>query len=311
MATQWTEISTVTREKFLPTLVDNIFTSRPLLMKLNARSRKLDGGRKIVVPLNMAKTTAKGFYDGYDLLNTTPNDVVDAAEFDWRNFYVNVTIAEDDIDENMGTERVLDLVATKMDVAKNTASDTLADSTVGVLSGAGGATDSTGLDGLKVVCASATSTSYGGITSESWWVPNQDTTTTTMSMSALQGQYGNVSINNNQPDIIVSDQDNFDRYWNLLQPQQRFQSDAMARAGFRSLLLNGTPWVVDPHCGTADVWYLNTKFLFLAVHKKKNFVMSDFMKPVNQEVRVARVLWKGNLVCSNRRMQGRLSAITA
>ena len=52
----WDALSSLTRDKFLPVLVDNIFNSNPLAVKLLKNAEKLDGGRKIITPLEYAMT---------------------------------------------------------------------------------------------------------------------------------------------------------------------------------------------------------------------------------------------------------------
>ena len=48
-------ISAITREKFIPVLVDNIFNSNVLNLKLLKNAEKLDGGVKINVPVEVAQ----------------------------------------------------------------------------------------------------------------------------------------------------------------------------------------------------------------------------------------------------------------
>ena len=50
-----TSISALTREKFMPILVDNIYDSNILCSKLLRNADKLDGGVKINVPVEVAK----------------------------------------------------------------------------------------------------------------------------------------------------------------------------------------------------------------------------------------------------------------
>ena len=47
-------LSALTREKFMPILVDNIFNSNALCLKLLKNADKLDGGEKIVTPIEYA-----------------------------------------------------------------------------------------------------------------------------------------------------------------------------------------------------------------------------------------------------------------
>jgi hypothetical protein len=52
-----------------------------------------------------------------------------------------------------------------------------------------------------------------------------------------------------------------------------------------------------------SMYFLNTKFIAMKFDSQTNFVATPFMKPVNQDARVAHILWMGNLCVSNRRKQ--------
>ena len=55
----------------------------------------------------------------------------------------------------------------------------------------------------------------------------------------MNSLYGDCGEGSEYPNLLVSDQDMWDRYWNLLQPQQRFADEEMAKGGFKSLQFNG------------------------------------------------------------------------
>lgn len=82
MALTLNQINAITQKKFLPKLYDNIFDSNVLLseMKKGNGYRKLDGGEKIVVPLEYAQLTAVGSYEGSDVLSTTDNETFTGAK---------------------------------------------------------------------------------------------------------------------------------------------------------------------------------------------------------------------------------------
>jgi hypothetical protein len=127
----------------------------------------------------------------------------------------------------------------------------------------------------------------------------------------MQGIYGDAGEGSEYPNLLLSDQDMFDRYWNLLQPQQRFASEEMGKGGFTSLLFNGQSYVVDASCPAGDLYMLNLDYLDLYPHKDENFRFEKFIKPINQNVKLAKVYWMGCLASSNNRRHGLLGAITA
>ena len=59
---------------------------------------------------------------------------------------------------------------------------------------------------------------------------------------------------------------------------------------------------------TAHMYMLNTDFLELVVHRDANMTVLDQRQAVNQDAVVIPVLWQGNLVTSNRSLQGVLKS---
>lgn len=305
MALTYDQISAITQLKILPKMIDNIFNSNSLLKKLKASEMLQSGGTKVVCPLLYATTTAGGWFQGAETLSTIDNEQFTGAAFDWKQLYSNISITRSDELMNSGDSAILNFVKSKIMVAEKTIRNTLSTALYNV------GTDSKQIQGLRLLLS--TSNTYGGIsqTTYSWWAAQVDSSTTTLTMSAMQALYGDCGEGSDYPQIIVGDQDMFDRYHALLTPQQRYASEDEARGGFKSLLFNGTPVVVDASAPSGHMIMLNLDYLHLMPHKDENFRMTDFLSPVNQEVKTAKIFWMGVLGGSNNRRQGALTAITA
>ena len=143
----WDALSSLTRDKFLPILVDNIFNSNPLAVKLLKNSEKLDGGRKIITPLEYAKNAAQGFYSGYDVLDTTPSDPVTSAVWDWKQAYANISISGEEELKNSGDSMVLSLLKSKMGNAERSLKDLFGSKLFGTGSAAPASNEITALCG--------------------------------------------------------------------------------------------------------------------------------------------------------------------
>jgi hypothetical protein len=305
MALTWDQITGITAKKFVPKLVDNIFETNALLKKFKAKEKPQSGGDKVLCPLEYAKVSAAGWYQGAETLDTTDNETITAAEYEWKQLYANISITKRDELRNSGDAAKINFVASKVRGAEKTIRDTL---NTGLFNDG---SNSKHIQGLKL--ALNTTGTYGGIdhSSYSWWNGNVDSTTTTLTLSAMQSLYGDCGEGSEYPNLLVSDQDMFDRYWNLLQPQQRFQSEDMAKGGFKSLLFNGQPYIVDAGAAAGDLYMLNMDYFDLMPHKDQNFRFEKFVKPINQDVMVAKILWMGVFAGSNNRRSGLLDAITA
>jgi hypothetical protein len=305
MALTYDQITAITEKKFIPKLVDNIFNSNALLKKLKAKEKPQSGGDKVLVPLAYAQTSASGWYQGSETLDTTDNEQITSAEFDWKQLYANISVTRRDELRNMGDAGIINFVKSKVEIAEKTIRDKLSTALYNV------GTDAKQIQGLRLMLSA--SNTYGGINqgTYSWWQAQVDSTTTTLTLSAMQSMYGDCGEGTDYPDMIIGDQDMFDRYHALLTPQQRFADEETAKGGFKSLMFNGAPVVVDASAPAGDMMFLNMDFLDLYPHKDENFRMEPFVKPINQNVKVAKIYWMGVLAASNCRRFGILDSITA
>lgn len=305
----YTELSSITEKRFIPALVDNIFTSNVLLMRMKKRGAYVtrgSGGTSVVQPLAYATTSASAWYDGTETLDVSANDQIGAAEFDWKQIHAAIPITGRDESINQGREAIVNFVASKTQLAEMTIVDN-----VGTGLYNDGTTDSKAIIGLRLAVDSAGT--YGGInrTTYSWWSAQEDSSTTALSLPLMQGIFGDCSVGNDKPTLITCNQDVYDLYWAKLQPQQRWTDKGTADAGFTNLMFNGAPVVVDGKCPSAHMFFINEKYLKFHVMADKNFKFTGFVRPTNQDVHVAQILWMGALSCSNCRMQGKLGAIAS
>lgn len=306
MALTYDQISAITLKYYVPKMYDNIFNSNPLLQRHKKKSyEKVDGGVSVMVPLNYAVPTASGWYAGYDTLSTSDNDQITAAEYSWKQLYTNISVSRLDELKNSGDAAILGLVKNKVKVAEKQMEDLLG---TGLFSNA---TDAKSIVGLRQIIATANT--VGGISqsSNSWWQAQVDSTTTTLSLSAMLTQFNLATINSAAPSVLIGTRSIYNSYYALLQPQQRFSDSDTAAGGFASLLFNGAPVIPDSHCPSSNLFMLNEDYLHLWVHKDEDMRFEPFQKPINQNVKVAKIYWMGAYGTSNARLHGLLSAITA
>lgn len=307
MALTYGQISAITEKKFIPKLYDNIFDSGPILKRSQTKGwyNKIDGGERIIVPLAYAQTTASGWYQGSDTLDTTDNEQITAAEFLWKQLYANITVTSLDEKKNSGGTRILDFVKEKTKLAEKTLKDLLS---AGIYSDGSTAKEIVGLRD-----AVATDQTFGGIsqTDNTWWAGQVDSTTTTLTIAAMRNILSLTTVDNERPTVISATRSNFDRYHALLQPQERFQDKDTANGGFANLLFAGVPIVVDSKCPANHMFFLNESMISLKVHQDEDMKFEPFQKPNNQNVKTAKVFWMGAFTSANNRLLGKLSGITA
>jgi hypothetical protein len=308
MALSYDQISAITKRYFVPKFYDNVFDVSPLLKRIKGKSyQKIGGGTSIIVPLEYAANGSVGWYAGEETLDTADTDIGTAAEYQWKQLYVNISVKGIDELKNGGDAQVIDFVKVKVKNAEKTMEDYL---------GTGLYQTSTAnaksIIGLRAYAASTSST-VGGIsqTDYSWWRPQVDSSTTTLTIAAMRSRVQAVSINNDSCSVIATTDSLYSSFYALLQPQQRFQDEQTAKAGFSSLMFEGKPVLADAYCPASHMLFLNEEYLMFKVHKDRDMKFEPFMKPINQDVKSAKILWAGAFCSANGRQQGAMTALTA
>lgn len=330
MALSYDSLTAVTRDKFIPVLVDNIFKSNILTFKMLSQSEPIASGNKVLQPVEYGETSDVSFYKGYDTLASNPQELFTDAAYDWVQMRASITYSGKEQALNSGAERVVDLISAKVKNAEKAMKSAFgaqlySDNDGAAVTGSA-PLNKDGFLGLQAIISDANGGGggkIGGIDrgSYAWWKANvkvssgDGNTYAGMSSGGIQDiireMYGKCSIDNDSPDLIVTTQILFDAYEESLVAQKRFgaSSSALADAGFNNLLYRGTPVVVDDKCPPGHMYFLNTKYLKFRHHASRNFAFQGFQKPTNQDAAVAHIYWLGALVCSNPRMLGKVTGL--
>lgn len=305
--TNFDQILSTTLYNYVPKLADNVFGARPLFYALtNGQTiRRVSGGAKIIVPIIYGSNSTAASYAGADTIPITAQDGISAAEYDWKQYAATVTITGIEEGKNNGEAAIIDLLEGKIMQAEQTIIDNMNTMFWGDGTGNGG-DDWMGLQGIV-----ADGSTLGGIdptaTGNSWWKPTMTNQgAAALTTAAMSSVYNTVSVGNDQPTIIFTDQERYEDYEALLQSNLRYTSAAVADAGFQNLLFKGAPVTFDDACEAKAMYFLNTKYIRLVAHTDTWFQPTPFVRPTNQDARFAQILCYGNLTCSNRSRQGRL-----
>ena len=107
-------LSTTLRD-FQPKLHDNITKSNKVLAWLRSRGRwsKQSGGFNVAIPLMHAQNNTADIFSGYGLLDTTPQDGITTAFYDWAQLSVSIAISGKEKKQNKGKAKILDLLQSK------------------------------------------------------------------------------------------------------------------------------------------------------------------------------------------------------
>lgn len=261
-----------TLENYAPRMRDNISRSNKLVAWLTSkgRFRRVNGGERIAVALMHAQNGTADIYDGYGILDTTPQDGITTAFFEWAQLAVSITISRKEERQNSGKARILNLLEAKTMQAEVSIKELLnncvvsgkitsgASSANGQFSARVGNLDSNANGPLPIpalIDADPTrSVSIGNINGStySFW-RNQVFESVAGTFQAFKKEMTNMYNRctkgaGGHPDFIMADQDGWETYWNALEQQERYIIDDKKTVD----ILGGSDAL--KHRGAAMVW---------------------------------------------------------
>lgn len=296
-----------TMDKYVPRLEDQIFTSTPLLWILKQRGIQTEHGNKIVQPLLYAELSSHGSFSDDDVFASPSAAGITAAEYDFKQYYASVRFTGIELAKNSGKEQVLSLLKSRMKQAEMTISEALNSQFFG------DGTGNSGKDftGLKAIVDD--NNTYGNIdrtdANNSWWHADLTALGGALTLAAMRTKYNNVSEGRDQPTNILTTQTVFEDYEGLLQDNVRYEDTAMGDAGFQTLMYKAAPIAFDRDCDTGYMYFLNTEYLQLHSLNGRWFDITDWLVPVNQDVKYKNILVYGELTASNAKRQGVITGI--
>lgn len=313
-------ISTTLNNYVSTTLEDNIFNQMVLFKWMNDKGglkEYQDGGNKIIVPLLMGKNSTAKSYSGYDIIDTTPQEGIANAAYDWKQEAVSITIDRRSERINSGKHAVINLLKSKIMQAELSLQDMFNKQ----LFGDGTGNEGKDLLGLAAIVDATPSTGIvGGIDAAtySFWRNYQGTSSGSsfsLLFKSMRTAYNTQSAGSagDHPDLFLTSQTVYEGFEGLLVTSVNYNVgmvDAkLADIGFENYKFKGARVVWDSYCPSDSMYVLNSKYLKLYVDTKTDFINTPFITPGNQDARTARIQWMGEFCCSNRSKQGVITSI--
>lgn len=313
----FTELVSTTFRKHSKEIKDNVSKNNAMIARIMKKGnyRREDGGLTIVAPLDYQSNSTYQRYSDWDVLNISQSDVITAAEFQWRQIALNVVASGRELRINSGDSRIINLAKARVKNAirtfkNNFSSDAYSDGTL-----------SNQINGLQALISDAGTGTVGGIDSSVWgfWAnavqsaaaPLQGGGAVTVSATTIEGQimlplWLNQVRGDDKPDLIVASNDWYSFFESSQVSIKRYVDADMAQAGFQNLKYKTATVIFDGGSGipAAHMYFINTEYLELVVHQDADLEIMPEMKPYNQDGEVIPIIWMGNLVTSNRRLQG-------
>lgn len=314
----FTEMVTTTDRTWGSKVTDNVSKHNALLARMKARGKikTVGGGYEIAEPIEYAENSTYQRFNGYDTLNTNASDVLTSVKYPYQQIALHVTASGRELRMNMSEERMINLVKARKDNALRTAANQFS---IDVYSS--GAL-SNQINGLANLIQTAGTGTVGGIDSSTytWWRNKfREMTGTNIAASpsvanavTMKGDMNNLWLALNRgadrPDLIVMTHDFYSLYEVGEQDKQRYADSDLAKAGFTTLKYKSADVIFDDNTNFATTgeraYFLNCDYLYLVQHREAKWTPDEEKKPINQDAVVIPIYWMGNLVCTNRALQG-------
>lgn len=318
-STVFTEMVTSTDRTWGSKVTDNVSNHNALLniMKRKGKIKTVSGGFEIAEPIEYAENSTYQRFSGYDNLNTAASDVLTTVKYEYKQIALHVTASGREIRMNMGSkERMINLVKARKDNALRTAAnnfsvDLYSDGTL-----------SNQINGLSALITTDGTGTVGGIAAGTWtfWKnafkemtgTNLAATPSVANAVSMKGDMNSLYLNTtrgaDKTDLIVMSHDFYSLYEVGEQDKQRYADSDLAKAGFTTLKYKGSDVVFDDNTNFTTTqeraYFLNTDYLYLVQHKEAAWTMDEEKRPTNQDAIVVPMYWMGNLVTTNRSLQG-------
>jgi hypothetical protein len=310
----FTELVTSTIRNRTSEIADNVSKNNALYfaMKKKGKISEESGGTEIVRSLDYGENPTYTRYSGLQTLSTVQSEVLSAAKYDWVQAAVNVIASGREIRINSGKEAMFKLVKARLNNAKRTAQNNMS---IDMLSD-GSLTNQMG--GLGLIVQNAGTGTVGGIDSSVYpfWQNkfSEIAGTNTWSKTTIKGEMQKLWLQlcrqADKPDLLLSSNDFFAALWDAQADLQRYvgNDNDLAKVGFNTIKFNGADVVFDSNTNFATnaekMFFLNTDFLEMVVHKDANWSLLDERSSTNQDGVVIPLIWMGQMVCTNRSLQG-------
>ena len=316
-------LTSLSQRFLLPKANDLAYGSNPIFFRLNqGRRMEIPGGYQIEVPLLHRKATTGGPFQGWDVVDVSPQDNFITAAWDWSQQYEAVSIDKGTLIKSQSPEAKFNLLRSNFNVALMNLADKMG---TGLQSDG---TDTKQIVGFKLAVDDAgVATTYAGVSRSTYtnWRSTDDSSTATLTIAALRTNFLAAKSGGHAPTLLYSDINQYSRYLALGEAAQQYpvgasgHDEQMFSAGFTNILFMNVPWVEESHtfagpdANNSALVGLNEQFIHLGVNPGADFTMSDFSdnRAGGQIGWVSTIDWMGQLIVENPARQFKMTNLSA
>ena len=333
-------VSDLTQDRFVPKIVDNIYSGNLLLMELERAGRLKTyrgGATEIAQPVYLmaGAPTTGGSYSGFDAFTTTQESKTQKAIFRISQYYWNVSLAGNQLAANSGEAQVVDLVASELNIT----AEALRQEIGSDLYGDGTANSNKVLLGLVAAVDDNTNvTTYGALSRATYtnWRGTLTAQSGSLSLANLAADFDAAQVGQDTPNLIVTTPAVWTIYVALLTPTvshnagvREFRLSPNGRQaidnlsgnqGFRALAFRGVPVVADEKCTSGNIFTLNLNHFSwwsqppapeMKRTTNRGFQWTGFKEPVNQDGVAGQLITYSQLICDAPRYNARRTGVTS
>jgi len=307
---------TMTTDVYLEDLYDQVYLSNPFFVRLDTKKRIVEGGAELRAGIIYDKVPG-GKYVAGQAFDTSIVKNRTQFIFPWTRYYGACNIEGLTEIINRGAYAIADEIEVQIEMARMRIADDIGTDLI-----QGDGTDATTITGLANYINDGTigaASSYAGITygTDAMGTSVKAITNTTggaFSLSLTNSVMGRATIQPTRPDLLLTTQAIFDKAWDRIQPSQRINGnsdyDDITRAGFNVIVINGADLVADSHVPTGYMYQITTDYVTVGVLSGRNMVFEGWFRPANLDQRIGQVLWAGNMVGRQPRVNAVITGIT-
>jgi hypothetical protein len=287
-------------------------------LKTGKSFKGIDGGTSIQGPIEYALNSTITPMSPYGTVDINHVDVFDQFDFPWKMYGGSATLSSQDMAENQGSAKKIDIEENTLKNLRNSMLDSLS---IGIHSDGTG-TGSLQIGGLQLLVANTnTAGSPGSISRVSYSFWRNQTTSGTQTSSAYDNLRAAMrtiytacsnGYSTKHPEFYTFTATDFNGYESLLVANERFTDKSAGDGGFKNEVLKfkGALVSYDGDCPSGTAYALNTEFLKLAYlngYWMKGYPAVD---PANQFTEVFKIETKANLFTTVPRHLGVITSIT-
>ena len=291
---------------------DNLSTKTPAFIKFAEKEGKqlIDGGTELTFPVIVDDGNA-GSYFGDDVLTVSRPGGLQPLTYTWKQFFSTVVIDGIEEVQNSGPEKAADLIEGRMKQSEVTTANKFEAMLCGDGTG-NGSKDTNGFQNL--IADDPTTGTIGGLSRVTYiQARNQAYTTAVTAFNTAQAGrnamttlWANCTNGMRSPNFGVTTVAIWVLYQLSLTANERFVMEGadkkLASAGFPNIVFMGNCAITfSSNCFASHLYLMRVAKpktdggIFLLTNRNRDFKLGKFIEPVDQDKRVAKVLWAGQV----------------